>query len=228
MKKVFSPKTTKIVVLIIFIIVLLFLVNYLITKNITPEDLRQFLLSFGFLTPFIYILLTSSAVIFPFLFAPALWIAGIWIFGLEINFLYSFIGFVIGQTVNYLIAKKLGKLIVLKLSGAKALQKVDKILEILTLKSLCIFRLINGPLTDFVSYAAGFTKINLKDFIIYTTLFSLPGVFLSYLGTYFLTFHPLSITSLVFTTILIMQYSGGFIYLIYLNKKKVAKSNVRQ
>ena len=186
------------------------------TYKLKAEDIRDFLLSFGILTPIIYMIFVSSTVVFSIIFVPALWIAGVYLFGVELGMGYSFFGNLLGQTLNYLIAKKWGKPVIIKLSGEKGFKRTEKILEVLDKRSFSIMRLLDGPLTDFVSYAAGLTKITFRDYLWITTLIPIPSFIISFYGIYQLTFNLLEKHTLYWSLLLFAQVALSLIYPLYL------------
>ncbi|WP_416198984.1 MAG: TVP38/TMEM64 family membrane protein [Sporanaerobacter sp.] len=145
-----------------------------ILKKYGPNEIKDYIQSFGVWAPLIYIGILS---ILPLLLFPdsVLVIAGGMIFGLFKGIILTSIGSLIGATIAFYLARALGQ------------QAIKKIIK----KDLVIFKdnsKMNGfflilmlrliPLFPFkvVSYSAGLSDVKYKDFCMATIIGSLPGI----------------------------------------------------
>lgn len=78
----------------------------------------------------------------------------------------------ISSTINFFIARKLGRKWVAKLAGEKGLEKIDGLLAVSDVsKALILTRVFCFSLFDFISYAAGFTNISFKKYFVISVVF---------------------------------------------------------
>lgn len=205
-----------------FIHILIFTALFLIALKILfptlrSDEFQQFINNIGILGPAaIIIYIVISHILAPLGGAPAM-IASLAIYGLIPTLIYHYIASMISATINFYISKKFGKPIVEKLAGKKTYKQIESFVQ-KTQKSLLIAgRLIGISFFEIISYAAGFTKVSFKKYIIITAIFSLPSyiVFsailyksdpndpksiLYYLG-------GLGITALIYSLIIKKEYS---------------------
>ena len=84
----------------------------------------------------------------------------------------------LSATVNFWIAKKLGRNLVAKLFGKKDMNKIDQFTEDFGVKSLIFLRIYQGHLVDFISYAYGLTSMKFTSYIVITVLAPIPWLLL--------------------------------------------------
>lgn len=152
-----------------------FLMNkFNIFKGYGPNEIKDYIKSFGIWAPLVYIVILS---LLPLLLFPdsVLVIAGGMIFGLFKGTIFTVVGSLIGATIAFYLARLLGQQVVKKI-----IRKDLVIFKDQSKKSgffvVLMLRLI--PLFPFkiVSYSAGLSDVKFKDFAIATTLGSLPGI----------------------------------------------------
>lgn len=138
------------------------------------ETIKTFVLSFGLLAPFVFILLFTLA---PLIFFPdgILALAGGLIFGFYAGSFYIMIGALCGGTLSFYLARVYGTWLREKLAHEKLInfqKSVKKHGFIMVL----LLRLV--PLVPFniISYSAGFSTIRYRDFFFATLLGMAPGV----------------------------------------------------
>ena len=162
---------------IILLLVVIWLQKY--GARIEIENVKRIVLGFGILAPIIFILFNTLSVTvspipgFPF------WFAGLAIFGFPIVGFYILAGNLIGATLNFWIARRFVRPVVVKLVGRKAMKKVDEISGEIGWQMLLITRLFIGQFFDLVSYAAGFTPMTFKTYFLVTFLGETPLIFLN-------------------------------------------------
>lgn len=170
-----SKKIVKPLLFILLICFVIFLFkNTESIRYYSPQQIKNFINSFGSLAPIIYIILFTFV---PLTFFPdsILAISGGLAFGLFYGTLYTVIGAVLGSTLAFFIASYFGKPVVDKLLKDKV--KMDFFSkgnrEFFT---VLVLRLIPLVPFDVISYGAGLSKIKYKNFISATIIGILPGV----------------------------------------------------
>ena len=138
-----------------------------------PEEIKEFVLSYGVYAPIIFIILFTFVplTLFP---DAILAIAGGLIFGLVEGSIYIIIGAILGSTLSFYIARYCGESLRKKLKGEKILNINE---QVKNNGFLIIFLLRLIPLVpfDIISYSAGFSSIKFKDFILATAIGIVPG-----------------------------------------------------
>ncbi len=140
----------------------------------SPEQVKEFVLSYGIWAPLIFIILFTFVplTLFP---DAILAIAGGLIFGFGMGSVYIMIGALCGATLSFYIARFYGSWLREKLQGEKFLNIDEQVKEN---GFLIVFLLRLIPLVpfDIISYSAGFSSIKYKDFILATCVGIIPGV----------------------------------------------------
>lgn len=122
---------------------------------------------------------TATYVVAPVSGGPLKVTAGA-IFGFGPGVAYSLLGDVLGGSMNYWIARSLGRKAVGRLAGKKQLQKIDSLGErVGGLRALAVARLALSAVYDFVSYAAGLAKLPFAGFLLITMVGGIPPVVLT-------------------------------------------------
>lgn len=171
-----SKKTIiKYIIIIGIILAIGLLINkFNIFKGYGPNEIKDYIQSFGLWAPFIYIIILS---LLPLLLFPdsVLVIGGGMMFGLVKGAIFTTIGSLIGASIAFYISRLLGQQIVKKI-----IKKDLVMFRNYSKKSgffiILMLRLI--PLFPFkvVSYSAGLSDVKFKDFALATTIGSLPGI----------------------------------------------------
>ena len=186
--------------------------------NISPTEIKEWILSFGMWAPILYIFLYTVR---PLIFFPAsvLSITGGLAFGALMGTVYTVIGATLGAVVAFLVAKKLGKGVIKNSAG-----KVDQIQQQLEKNGfiyVLIFRLLPIFNFDLISYAAGLSKVRLLPFFLATLIGIIPGTFAyNFLGSSIVSKDPRIIIGaiIVFLILTIVPW--------YLQKRWKAKKNL--
>ena len=163
------------IIVFLFITILLGVFYYFDLLSFTnPSEIRDYVLSFGELSPIVFIILFT---IVPLTLFPdaILAIAGGLIFGLYEGSIYIMIGALCGSTLSFYIARFYGSWIKDKLKNEKILD-IDKNIKKNGFMIIFILRLVPLVPFDIISYSAGFSSIKYKDFIIATFIGIIPGV----------------------------------------------------
>jgi uncharacterized membrane protein YdjX (TVP38/TMEM64 family) len=143
--------------------------------NIEPQKIRDWILSFGLFSPFIYIILYTfrPIILFP---ASVLSLAGGLAFGPVYGTIYTIIGATLAATVAFFLARKLGKNLANKRwkgKGETIQQQLSKngFVYVLLLRLIPLFNF------DMISYLAGVSKVKYIHFAVGTMIGIIPGTF---------------------------------------------------
>lgn len=154
-----------------------------IFQSLDIEKVKEYILSYGIWAPVISFLL----MVFQSLAAPLpaflITFANAALFGWVYGAMLSWFSAMIGAILCFYIAKALGREFVEKLTSKTALESVDGFFEKHGRYAILVARLLPFISFDIISYAAGLTKMKVKDFIIATGLGQLPATIIySYAG----------------------------------------------
>lgn len=163
------------------LIVLMIFVNKAFLE-INPELIQQWILSWGFWAPLIFIALFTVR---PFTFfpSPILAVTGGLAFGAGEGFIYTWIGSFAGAVVSFWAARSFGKSLVKKEWPGGA-RKIKYKIEKKGFTYIFILRLIPFVQFDLVSYLAAMSRVRFSAYFVATLFGILPGAFAySFLGS---------------------------------------------
>jgi uncharacterized membrane protein YdjX (TVP38/TMEM64 family) len=139
------------------------------------ERIQQAIADAGPLAPLVYIGLKMATYVFaPLSSGPIQLSAGI-LFGFVPGLVYTMIGEILGGSISFLIARRLGRPFVRRLVGEEGIGRVDRFVgQLGGWKALVYARLFLAAIYDFISYAAGFTQtITLLQYLLVSTIVGL-------------------------------------------------------
>lgn len=179
--------------------------------HLTPEAIRDFVLSYGWLAPVLYIFLYTIRPLFLFP-AVILSLTGGMTFGPWLGTFLDLIGASLGAFLAFFIARKLGRESIQKWMGRR-LQLWDDRLEQTGFKAIFFLRLIPLVPFDAVNYGAGLSKVRFRDYALATPIGIIPGAFAyNFLGDSFhQLFSPtffLAVVLVVLVTFLPLLFKG--------------------
>ncbi|MFS1514849.1 TVP38/TMEM64 family protein [Chengkuizengella sp. SCS-71B] len=172
-------------------------------RRFTPENIRDFILSFGIWAPLLYIFLYTVR---PLVFFPAivLTLSGGYTFGPWWGTLYDLIGATLGACLAFVIARSLGRETIERWLGDK-MKKMDDISEEKGFRTILFFRLVPLVPFDVINYGAGLSKVKLKDYALATLIGIIPGAFAyNYLGASFHNFSSQFYSAITLVLILML------------------------
>jgi uncharacterized membrane protein YdjX (TVP38/TMEM64 family) len=173
------------IISLLFIVVVggLLWLNYKVL-HLGPEEIRAWILSFGWAAPILFILIYTirPLILFP---ASILSLAGGLAFGPIWGTVYTIVGATMGAVLSFWLARFLGAnffLVRLKKWGKFETQLQQKgFFYILLVRLIPVFPF------DLISYAAGVSKVKFSAFLLGTLLGIIPGTFAyNFLGSSFL------------------------------------------
>lgn len=167
-------------------------------------------------------LLFAIILLFTFIIAPLtgfpIVVVGIGAFGVLEAIVLTYIVSMVGAVVNFQIARRFGRGAVIKFVGKKGIEKIDKLAEKFGIEMLVVSRLFQGFLFEWISYAAGFTNVTFKIFLLVTLIASTPYFIIIYLYAS----HVTDLTEL-FIKIALTNYALVPIPFVYFFYKKLHK-----
>ncbi|SDW95026.1 Uncharacterized membrane protein YdjX, TVP38/TMEM64 family, SNARE-associated domain [Marininema mesophilum] len=173
-------KNLSIILLLILLALGACIFLFLDLRQLSPESIRYFVLSFGVWAPILYLLMH---VMRPLFLVPAVVLAvasGI-TFGPWWGTILDVIGSLGGAMVAFTLARWLGKETVSRWLGSYA--RWEKWMVDEGFRTIFLLRLIPILPFDAVSYGAGFSRTGARDYYLGTLIGVLPGAFVfNYLG----------------------------------------------
>lgn len=142
------------------------------------EFILQFLSDYTLIAPVLFILIRALAIIIPPIPGIAIDIPGLIAFGWILGFIYAEIGIMLGAMVAFWIARRFKEPLLKRFVSLQKLHEwEDKLSENQKLWTLVAIRLPTIPLFDYISYAAGLTRISSVKFFLSSFIGNLPYVF---------------------------------------------------
>lgn len=187
MKNIKLNQLLKWLIIVISVVVLIWLSRSVF--QVDANDLRSWILSFGYWSPAVYMLIYT---IRPLIFFPAsiLSIAGGLAFGAWLGTLYTIIGATLGAMLSFYVAKALGKSFVRK-TWTGNVKKIQSQMEQNGFFYVLLFRFIPVINFDLISYVAAFAKVRFSSFALATLIGIIPGTFAyNFLGSSFVSGNP--------------------------------------
>ncbi len=189
-----------------------------------PAAFRDWISSFTWLAPFIFIGLAAIQVIFAVIPGGPVQIAAGYAFGIVEGSLWCIVGIQLGSAVAFLLARYLGMRAVEiffpkeKIESIRFLQD-SKRLDFIVF--VCF--LIPGAPKDLLTYVCGMTKISFWRFMLLTTMARLPSIVLSVMSGNALIFKEYKNAVIIFSVILICSTVGVFLYRYFVNREATKK-----
>lgn len=132
----------------------------------SQENMQKFIMGFGIAAGIIFVLIQIIQVIIPVIPGGVSCVAGVIVFGAGMGFVYNYVGICIGSILVFLIAKRYGRALMVKMFDKKLIDKYESWTEkngrFTKLFALAIFLPVAPD--DFLCYLAGTTRMKLKTF----------------------------------------------------------------
>ena len=149
------------------------------------DRVRDFIASFGWGAPLVFMGIQILQVIFAPVPGEATGFIGGYLFGVLKGFLYSSLALGIGSWINFSIGRFLGVRFVRKMIPAEKFERFDALLKRQGIIVLFLLFIFPGFPKDYLCLFLGLSTLPLKVFIVLATVGRMPGTFLlSLQGTY--------------------------------------------
>jgi len=163
--------------LLVMLLAVLLLVHFIGVSRLTPESIRNLIISFGWWGPAVFIIMCT---IRPLLLFPAiiLTLAGGLAFGPWWGTLYVVIGGLLGACLCFAIARLLGREKTKKYLGDfSQIQAFDDQMVEHGFRTMLVMRIVPIFPYDPVSYLAGLSNMRFRDYAAATAIGMVPGAF---------------------------------------------------
>ena len=132
----------------------------------SQENMQKFIMGFGTAAGIMFVLIQIIQVVIPVIPGGVSCVAGVIVFGAGMGFVYNYVGICIGSILVFLIAKRYGRALMVKMFDKKLIDKYESWTEkngrFTKLFALAIFLPVAPD--DFLCYLAGTTRMKLKTF----------------------------------------------------------------
>lgn len=164
---------------VILTILISFLFQFTILSDVGKVSL--WLSSFGNCFIFAYIIIQTLTIVIAPIGGAFIWLPMMAIMGPEKGLILSYLITTPAYCLNFYLAKRYGRNLIQRLMGKSALTKIDHLASDAGITTVVIFKILQGGYFDYVSYAAGLTKMSWKDFLIINFLGGIPSSFITYI-----------------------------------------------
>lgn len=145
-----------------------------------PKHIKKIILSYGKYSVFVFIGMQILQVIAFFIPGEVMQIAGGYIYGAFLGGIITLVGITIGSSAVYLLSNYYGKPLIRKIISEKHLNFFDRLLKLGSINYVVfLLFLIPGIPKDVLGYICGISDIKFKDYVLYSTLGRIPGIFVS-------------------------------------------------
>lgn len=202
-----------------FVLVTIILFAFIL-RSLELEAVANAIKDQGVLGWLVFIFFISVSVVFSPVNALIIMPIALISYGLFLAALLTFIGNIIGGTLNFYIARKFGRPMVEKIVGKKLINKVDEFTEVAGWKGFLMLRILGSNYYDYVSYAAGFTNIKEKIYFAIT----IPTSFVWTFILYYLIEKAITFNEVIYLVVIATVYVAS-LYLGYEAWKKIQRKN---
>lgn len=181
MKKVLLKNWKEIIRVMVVVFGLSF-VSVMMSGWLRTDMMQEKIALLGIWGPVVVILyVTASHIFAPLAGTPGV-VAALSVYGPIAGWVYVYLASILSATINFYIARSLGRVWVVRLAGKESINRIDRFVNIMGTRLLIMARLFGFPVYEFVSYAAGFTAIPFSKYLAITALVSpIPGILFTFL-----------------------------------------------
>lgn len=145
-----------------------------------PKKIKEIILSYEEYSVIAFLVLQFIQVVAFFIPGEVIQIAGGYIFGTSLGSAISLLGITLGSSAVYFISSFYGKPFIKKIISKRHMNFFDKILKLGSVNFVVfLLYLIPGIPKDVLAYICGISDIKFKDYLLYSTLGRVPGIFIS-------------------------------------------------
>lgn len=143
--------------------------------------MEEFLSAFGWWFVFVYAVIQTITIVIPPLGALFAQLAAISLLGPLLGVVLIYLVSTPAFCINFYLSRKYGRPLVLRIVGEGGMKKMDEVFLEAGVGTLVILKVLQGGYFDYVSYAAGLSKISWREFLIVNFFGGIPYSILSYL-----------------------------------------------
>ena len=173
-KKIGSQVAPAVVTICLFIAVIYFTQYYA-----QPDQLSHFINQFGPFGVIAYVISVALANIAAPISASPLLVLGFSIYGKNAVLLFA-LGNIAAMAINFYIARRFGRALLLRLVGSASATKIDELSQNYGLFALFLVRMFLSGISDLASYAFGLSPIKFRPYMIISIVGTLPPYLLLY------------------------------------------------
>jgi uncharacterized membrane protein YdjX (TVP38/TMEM64 family) len=188
--------------------------------DLDEKRIEAWVHGFGALGPLVLVAIEAGTVVFTPVPTVPIDIAGGLAFGVFPGTLYVLTGAMIGATIDFYLARRLGRGFVERKLGRRVMESIDSVAIRMGAKLIFFTRLC--PLFNFkwVSYAAGLTRIPYRTYAVWSLLGTLgPTIAILYVGEVLVS-HPTR-SALVFTALVVWSAVPPVAFLLFAGYRAV-------
>lgn len=167
--------------IIIISLILIFKFEVLSVSDLTPTNIKNYILQFGILSPIVFILIYSLRAVILVLPVGVMSLAGGLAFGKWLGTIYILLGATLGASLSFLIARFFGRSFIenFKWMHKDRIRSFDEGIEKNGFRFILFLRLIPLFQYDAVNFGSGLSKMKFRDYIIGTFIGMIPGGFIN-------------------------------------------------
>ncbi len=173
-KKISTRYLSVSITIALFVVILYFTQYYA-----QPAELKHFIQQFGPLGIVVYVLIVVLANIAAPISASPFLFLGFSFYGKNAVWLFA-LGNVLAMAINFYLARRFGRDLMVKLVGAASVAKIDELSRNYGLFALFLVRMFLSGVSDLASYAFGLSPIKFRPYLIISIIGSLPPYLLLY------------------------------------------------
>jgi len=181
-------------------------VSYAYHLLLDRDRVRDFIASFGWGAPLVFMGIQILQVIFAPVPGEATGFIGGYMFGVLEGFLYSSLALAIGSWINFSIGRFLGVRYVRKVIPADKFERFDALLKRQGVIVLFLLFIFPGFPKDYLCLFLGLSTLPLKVFILLATIGRMPGTFLLSLQGAYLFEENYAVLGIVATLCVILAF----------------------
>ena len=182
MKKLWENKLKSAFLILLYVLFVILIWYYISSFLVDKEAVRNIVEGYGIFAPLVFILIQIGQNVFaPIAHYPIL-LAGGFIFGPVLGFLYNWIGTVLGTILVVLLARKFGRPLVNKMVSKRFIEKYDHIIQKLRPYGLFLIYALPVFPDDEITYLIGVSSMPLRNVIFAILIGKIPGAALSVIG----------------------------------------------
>ncbi len=130
------------------------------------EQLKLIIEGGGWWGELVYVSYLAISVLFAPLISLPLWPVALVVYGYSKAVFLTSLANIVGSMLAFVVARTFGRSLVRKLVGDWAMDRVDRWVEIAGWQGFVVLRILAGNYFDYVSFAAGLSKMSVEQFFL--------------------------------------------------------------